>query len=77
MIGTLAVGNLIRENNTHQIPGVLQTHSKDGMCTLDQSLVERYNEGLIKRSDAVDRAQDLKEMTKLLMNTDQKRGVAS
>jgi twitching motility protein PilT len=75
MIGTPAVGNLIRENNTHQIPGVLQTHSKDGMCTLDQSLVERYNEGLIKRSDALDRAQDLKEMTKLLMNTDQKRGV--
>jgi hypothetical protein len=46
------------------------------MCTLDQSLVQRYTEGLIKRSDAVDRAQDLKEMTKLLMNIDQRRGVA-
>jgi twitching motility protein PilT len=75
MIGTPAVGNLIRENNTHQIPGVLQTHSKDGMCTLDQSLAERYAEGLIKRSEAIDRAQDMKEITKLLMNTDQKRGV--
>ena len=75
MIGTPAVGNLIRENNTHQIPGVLQTHSKDGMCTLDQSLAERYAEGLIKRSDAIDRAQDLKEIAKLLMSTDQKRGV--
>jgi len=75
MIGTPAVGNLIRENNTHQIPGVLQTHSKDGMCTLDQSLAERYAEGLIKRADAIDRAQDAKEITKLLMNTDQKRGV--
>jgi len=75
MIGTPAVGNLIRENNTHQIPGVLQTQSKEGMCTLDQSLADRYAEGLIKRADAIDRAQDMKEITKLLMNTDQKRGV--
>ncbi len=74
MIGTPAVANLIRENNTHQIPGVLQTHSKDGMCTLDQSLAERYAEGLIKRSEAIDRAQDLKELTKLIQTTDQKRG---
>src|SRR4051812_33005581 len=74
MIGTPAVGNLIRENNTHQIPGVLQTHSKDGMCTLDQSLAERYAEGLIKREEAIERAQDLKELTKLIQTTDQKRG---
>jgi twitching motility protein PilT len=74
MVGTPAVGNLIRENNTHQIPGVLQTHSKDGMCTLDQSLAERYAEGLIKRSEAIDRAQDLNELTKLLQKTDMKRG---
>jgi len=75
MIGTPAVGNLIRENNTHQIPGLLQTHSKDGMCTLDQSLADRYAEGLIKRSDAIDRAQDLKEITTLLMKTDLKNRV--
>lgn len=76
MIGTPAVGNLIRENNTHQIPGVLQTHSKDGMCTLDQSLAERYAEGLIKRQEAIERAQDLKELSKLIQNTDQKRAFA-
>jgi twitching motility protein PilT len=73
MVGTPAVGNLIREDNTHQIPGVLQTHSKDGMCTLDQSLADRYAEGLIKRSDAIDRAQDLKELTKLMQATDTQR----
>src|SRR3569833_197225 len=77
MIGTPAVGNLIRENNTHQIPGVLQTHSKDGMCTLDQSLADRYAKGLIKHTETIDRAQDPKEILKLLMNTDQKRGVVS
>lgn len=73
MVGTPAVTNLIRENNIHQIPGLLQTHSKDGMCTLDQSLAERYAQGLIKRSEAVDRAQDLKEITKLLQNVEQRR----
>lgn len=73
MVGTPAVANLIRENNTHQIPGVLQTHSKDGMCTLDQSLAERCAEGLITRTEALERAQDLKEITKLLQGTDQKR----
>jgi twitching motility protein PilT len=73
MVGTPAVANLIRENNTHQLPGVLQTHSKDGMCTLDQSLAERYAEGLIKREEAFDRAQDIKELTKMTQATDQKR----
>jgi twitching motility protein PilT len=73
MVGTPAVANLIRENNIHQIPGLLQTHSKDGMCTLDQSLAERYAQGLITRSEAVDRAQDLKEITKLLQNVEQRR----
>lgn len=72
MVGTPAVANLIRENNTHQIPGVLQTHSKDGMCTLDQSLAERYAEGLINRNEAFERAQDSKELTKLLLSVDQK-----
>jgi twitching motility protein PilT len=76
MVGTPAVANLIRENNTHQLPGVLQTHSKDGMCTLDQSLAERYAEGLIKREEAFDRAQDIKELMKMTQATDQKRAYA-
>jgi len=75
-VGSPAVGNLIRENNTHQIPGVLQTHSKDGMCTLDQSLAERYAEGLISRNEAIERAQDLKELMKLIQTTDQKKGIS-
>jgi twitching motility protein PilT len=73
MVGTPAVGNLIRENNTHQIPGLLQTHSKDGMCTLDQSLAERYAAGLIKREEAIDRAQDLKELMSLIQAGEQRK----
>jgi Tfp pilus assembly pilus retraction ATPase PilT len=55
---------------------VLQTHSKDGMCTLDQSLAERYAEGLISRNEAIERAQDLKELMKLIQTTDQKKGIS-
>jgi twitching motility protein PilT len=73
MVGSPAVGNLIRENNTHQIPSVLQTHSKEGMCTLDQSLAERYAAGLIKRNEAFERAQDIRELTKLIQATEQRR----
>jgi twitching motility protein PilT len=73
MVGTPAIANLIRESNTHQIPSVLQTHSKDGMCTLDQSLARLYADGLIKRSAAVERAQDLRELENLLRTVDQQR----
>ncbi len=76
MVGTPAIGNLIRESNTHQIPSVLQTHIREGMCTLDQSLAERYAAGLIKRDTALDFAQDLKELQNLLQNADRKRAAA-
>jgi len=73
MIGTAAVSNLIRENSTHQLPSVLQTQSKEGMCTLDQSLAERYGDGLIHRNVALERAQDLRELTNLLLEREKKR----
>ncbi|HOP95868.1 MAG TPA: type IV pilus twitching motility protein PilT [Verrucomicrobiota bacterium] len=62
MVGTPAVANLIRDHNTHQIPGVLQTQSKEGMCTLDQSLAERCAEGLVTFEAAMERAQDIREL---------------
>ena len=73
MVGTPAVGNLIREMNTHQIPSVLQTQSKEGMCTLDQSLADRYAEGLIHRNVALERAQDLRELKNLMQDAERKR----
>ncbi len=73
MTGTPAIANLIRDNSTHQIPGVLQTQSKEGMCTLDQSLASRYAEGLIHRNAAMERAQDLRELKTLMAATDLQR----
>jgi twitching motility protein PilT len=73
MIGTPAVGNLIRENTTHQLPSILQTQSKEGMCTLDQSLAERYGEGYIHRNVALEHAQDLRELKNLMQTAEAKR----
>jgi twitching motility protein PilT len=73
MVGTSAIANLIRENNTHQIPSFLQTQRKDGMRTLDQSLSERYAEEIIRRDVAMERAQEPCELENLLRTVDEKR----
>lgn len=73
MPGTPAIANLIREDHTHQIPSFLQTQRKDGMCTLDQSLSERYAEELISRDVALERAQDPRELENLLRSVDEKK----
>jgi twitching motility protein PilT len=39
LISNIAVGNLIREGKTFQIPTVIQTGKKEGMISLDQSLM--------------------------------------
>jgi twitching motility protein PilT len=75
MTGIPAIGNLIRENKAHQIPSMLQTQSKEGMCTLDQSLARRYADGLITREVALERAQNPRELEGLTQQEDFKRGV--
>ena len=49
MIGTPPVLALIREGKTHQLQSVIETSHKDGMCTLDKSLEQLYNKGLISK----------------------------
>jgi len=47
MTGIPAVGNLIRESKTYQLPSILQTSSKQGMITMEQSVSNLYNAGII------------------------------
>ncbi len=49
MIGTLAVRNLIREGKIAQIPGMMQTGKKYGMQTMDASLVELLQQGMVSK----------------------------
>lgn len=52
MIANAAVRNLIREEKTYQIPSVIQSGTKEGMQTVDQSLYNHVMNGLIDRTVA-------------------------
>ena len=45
LVNTPAVGSLIREGKTHQIPGVMQTSQQAGMLTFTQSFHQRQAAG--------------------------------
>ncbi len=64
LINTPAVANLIRENKIAQIKSVLQTSSKDGMCTLEQSLKRLYRSNLITLKTALAHANYPEEILK-------------
>jgi twitching motility protein PilT len=58
MIGTSAIGNLIRENKVHQIPSIIQTGKKDGMQLLDQHIMEFLMSGRITAEEAYMKANN-------------------
>jgi len=58
MIGTPAIRNLIREDKVAQMYSAIQTGAGFGMKTLDQSLQELMQKGLISRETAKERASN-------------------
>ncbi|MFH1743960.1 MAG: type IV pilus twitching motility protein PilT [bacterium] len=44
--------NLIREGKTHQLYSVIETGTKDGMMTLDSSLIKLYQRGIVTAEEA-------------------------
>jgi twitching motility protein PilT len=56
MTGTTAIRNLIREGKIHQIPGTMQVSQKDGMQTMDMSLVDLANRGIVTQEEAQSRS---------------------
>lgn len=58
MNSTPSIKNLIREGKTHQIQTVMQTGKKDGMMTIDMSLVSLYNKGYINKQDILINCKD-------------------
>jgi twitching motility protein PilT len=55
LIGTNAVKNLIREGKIHQLPSAMQTSQGVGMQTMEASVRELYDRGLISRETAVEK----------------------
>ena len=56
MVATPAIRNLIREEKIHQIDTVIQTSRKQGMKTMDQALIELFQNGLISKEIVLSQA---------------------
>lgn len=52
LLCTTAVRNCIREGRIHEIPNIIMTAKREGMCTMEDSIKQLYNNGLIDRPDA-------------------------
>jgi len=61
LVGVSSVRSLIREAKTHQIGSLIQTGMKQGMITMDQSLANLVNGGVVSFEAAAEKAQNLAE----------------
>jgi twitching motility protein PilT len=58
LVCNTAIGNLIRENKTFQIPSAMQLGKKQGMQTLDDAIMELVQKKWISPEEAYDKAID-------------------
>ena len=66
LLSTLAISNLIREAKTFQIASVMQTSRRSGMITLNDSLIELVDGGLVEPKEAYMKATDKVGFTQAL-----------
>jgi twitching motility protein PilT len=58
-----AIANLIREGKTHQVYSVMETAKQGDMTTMDRSIKDLYDDGIISYEEAVAHMRDPKELT--------------
>ena len=51
-----AIRSMIRDGKSHQIANAIAAGAKEGMVTMDQSILSLYREGLITKETALERA---------------------
>lgn len=66
LVGTDAVGSLIRENKTFQLTTSMQSGSNYGMHTLNSDLARLYRQGTITKPDAMRVSTDKAELRQLI-----------
>ena len=66
LIATNPVRNLIRENRSNQLQNVMMTNSREGMQTLEKSLVQLITQGTISYEDALTVSAHPKELVRAL-----------
>lgn len=77
LIPNPAIRNLIREDKIHQIYSMMQTgQARYGMQTMNQSLLELYQKGLISYEDALVRSPVPEEMINMLQRVQAPGGSA-
>lgn len=68
LVADIAIGNLIREAKTHQIPGMLQVGKRKGNQPLDDAISEHLRMGRISAEEAYEKANDRKKFRPFLKN---------
>lgn len=63
-----AIGNLIREGKTFQIPSAMQTGKREGMIQLNEALINLVNQDLITADEAFVRSSDKEGIQPQLVN---------
>jgi twitching motility protein PilT len=71
MLNNHAVENLIRENKSYQIDSVIETSLREGMMSLDKSLAELVQRGLVTVDDAFVYARN-PDYLQMMLNRSQK-----
>ncbi|NLO74160.1 MAG: type IV pilus twitching motility protein PilT [candidate division WS1 bacterium] len=66
-----AIRNQIREGKTHQIGSIIQTGSKRGMTSLDQSLAQLVVDGRADETSARSKTNDIEEYEEILRRSEQ------
>ena len=66
MVGTPAISALIREGKTHQIYSAIQTGTNSGMCTMEKSLADLQQAGLITEEDGLSKSNHPQELRALI-----------
>jgi len=77
LVNNSAIGNMIREERSHQLRGAMQTGRRLGMVLLDDSLVKLVREGKIEPQEALMRAADAEYVMKEINADVQKAQQAS
>jgi twitching motility protein PilT len=65
MVATPGIRNLIREQEIEQIPTLMQTGSQHGMHTMDKSLKELHQKGIITLDMAMSKVKNREEFKQL------------
>ena len=66
LLANPAVRNCIKEGKTNQIKTLIQTGSNSGMRTMEQSLADKVNEGILSLDVALAYAYDPKDLQRII-----------